>query len=169
MMESLENFGLGNGAAHAVTDIGLIAGFVQDTTTGEQTALIWEAPVMSGIDVGVAGGGFRSKGRVRCPSQCEQNITIKLKNYSDRLARIAYGVTSAPSGPDLSNPDCAGVTGFLNPRETISVVGCTVTYTTKGNFTLTLSVEPRVGTGEGLPVEDIDLTNNSKGKAVKVL
>jgi len=171
IIESLDVLTSNSGFAQDINNVGLAAGWAQDQAASGSplTALIWEVPVMAAIDVGVAGGGFRTKGRVRCPSQCEQNIVIKLKNYSDRLARIAYNVTSVPGGPDLSDPDCTGVTGFLNPRETISISGCTVTYATAGNFVLTLTIEPKVGAGEGSPVEDVDLSNNTKDRSVKVL
>jgi hypothetical protein len=131
-----------------------------DTYDGFVAKIVLDEPA----DVGVAGGGFNTRGRVdlsRCGSPCSENVKIKVKNYGDTTTAVAYAVAS--NAPGVAAPNgCAGTTSVLPPRGTQTVTGCTVEYSEPGIFALTLTVSPTLGT-------DIDLSNNEAVKKVKVV
>ena len=59
-------------------------------------------------DVGIAGGGFRTKGRVdlsRCGDPCLVDVHIKVKNFSDHVESINYEVTAYGA---TAQDDCSG-------------------------------------------------------------
>jgi hypothetical protein len=172
-----------NGTAIAVDGAGnaYIAGYTQSKRTFPITrgalknrldkndptdAFVAKIVITPPSDVGVAGGGFNTRGRVvlsRCGAPpCSENVKIKVKNYGETSTAVAFSLASNAPGVAAPQAGCTGTTSILSPRGTQAVTGCTVEYSEPGIFALTLTVSPTLGT-------DIDLSNNEAVKKVKVV
>ena len=123
-------------------------------------------------DVGVAGGGFRTKGRVdlsRCGDPCLVDVHIKVKNFSNHEESINYEVTAY--GAATAQDDCSGTLDAVpasgsRTAKAVDANGdplCQIEYTGVGMVDLTLTVS------HPPPGADGDPTNNIKTKTVKVV
>jgi probable HAF family extracellular repeat protein len=122
-----------------------------------EAATLWE--IVLGVDVGVAGGGFSTAKNVklgRCGVPCTKDVTVKLKNFGKLSVSFGYSVSvvSGPPGTVLSAA-CSGVTAPVAPNKTVQIAGCSVSYSTAGQVTLELAVEPGFGT-DSVPSNDLD-------------
>jgi dipeptidyl aminopeptidase/acylaminoacyl peptidase len=116
-------------------------------------------------DVGIAGGGFHTDGHVTLSREGPgpYPVKIKLKNFGDVQENISYAVTS--SEPVTLSAGCSGTVANVQPRESVIVSTCTVTYLEAADPDpiLTLSVTP--GTSGA---SDSDLSNNTRQQTVVI-
>lgn len=128
-----------------------------------------DEPLTPGVDhdVGVAGGGFRTKGHI----DASRNglgpfaVKIKVKNFGEASEDIFYDVSSSEPGTTFS-PSCSGVVLDVPPNTAVLVGGCTVTYpeATDPDPVLTLTVTHNDGDG-GV---DSNPTNNARSQAIVI-
>jgi len=113
-------------------------------------------------DVGVAGGGFNTRGRV---DESRDGlgpfpVKIKVKNFGGASEDIFYAVSSSESGMVFSAA-CSGVVFDVPPNTAVLVSGCTVTYADAADpdpiLTLTVSHNDGDGGTDSNPANNTDL------------
>lgn len=148
--------------------------------------------------MGKAGGGFRTRSRVRGVSSgpVTETVVIKIKNYGCVAeSEVPYTVTATCvdannngtfeciPGTIIFSPECSGDAAAVNggpilPGQSVSIPGCTVTYTapTGGDKWLLVLVIGHCGTDGTLltcatndGADDANLSNNIATKKVLVL
>ena len=119
-------------------------------------------------DVGVAGGGFRTKGHIDETriSLGPFDVKIKVKNFGTASEDIFYSVSSSEEGTVFS-PACSGVVLDVPPNTAVLVGGCTVTYpdTADPDPVLTLTITHN-DSGDG--GTDSNTANNSDSQAIVI-
>jgi len=162
----------GDGVADAVDNCPAVANPDQADSDGNGIGDACDAPAGGDTahDVGVAGGGFRVKGRVDlslCLAPCATDVVIKIKNFG-KHAETGVPFAVGAIGPSATysaacSGDAAALSGgSLEPREVVKVVGCTITYTVAGGYSHLLRVGHGTG-GDSRPV------NDTRGDTTKVL
>ena len=146
---------------------------ITDTNTGTDVFAATIQPATIDHDLGVAGGGFRTRGRVRLSArrcdagECIEQVAIKIKNFGDHdEAEVPFEV-SVVSGPAPAlGGFCTGDAGPLFAGETVTVAdvigACEITYTVAGEVELLLTV---MHPGSA----DQDLDNNTASASVNVV
>jgi Tol biopolymer transport system component len=128
----------------------------------------WQvAAVSSGVDhdVGVAGGGFHTDGHVTLSREGPGPfpVKIKVKNFGDVTENIGYAVGS--SEPVTLGAGCSGTVPNVQPRDSVIVSTCTVSYLEAADpdpiLTLTITHTTDGGT-------DSNPSNNTKQQAVSI-
>ena len=127
----------------------------------------------SSYDVGVAGGGFRTKGRVnlsRC-EPCPVDVHIKVKNFSDHEEFISYTVTASPGNIVAIGSGCSGELGPVpasgsRTAKAVDIIGAPLCQLVYGYQTGTVELKLTVS-HTGPP--DLDPSNDTKIKTVKVV
>ena len=92
-------------------------------------------------------------------------ITIKIKNLSDHGDVVYWEVSG--DAVYSGTPFCIGYV-FLQPRETYTVAGCSVSYPTVGSYTHSVTVYHSYGPDDPTRYADNNLSNNTRTDTTRV-